>query len=33
MMASQDVFVGIGVSKDRLEVYVRPLGVGFSVKQ
>jgi transposase len=31
MMASQDVFVGIDVSKDRLDVYVRPLGVGFSV--
>ena len=31
MMASQDVFVGIEVSKDRLDVRVRPLGVGFSV--
>ena len=31
MMASQDVFVGIDVSKDRLDVHVRPLGVGFSV--
>ena len=30
-MASQDVFVGIDVSKDRLDVHVRPLGVGFSV--
>jgi transposase len=25
------VFVGIDVSKDRLDVYVRPLGGGFSV--
>jgi hypothetical protein len=25
------VFVGIDVSKDRLDVHVRPLGVGFSV--
>jgi transposase len=31
MMASQDVFVGIDVSKDRLDVHVRPLGAGFSV--
>jgi hypothetical protein len=31
MMASQDVFVGIDVSKDRLDVHVRPLGGGFSV--
>jgi transposase len=31
MMASQDVFVGIDVSKGRLDVHVRPLGVGFSV--
>src|SRR5437762_8453364 len=31
MMASQDVFVGIDVSKDRLDVHVRPLGVGFAV--
>jgi transposase len=31
MMASPDVFVGIDVSKDRLDVHVRPLGVGFSV--
>ena len=30
-MASQDVCVGIDVSKDRLDVYVRPLGGGFSV--
>ncbi len=30
-MASQDVFVGIDVSKDRLDVHVRPLGVGFAV--
>ena len=30
-MASQDVFVGIDVSKDRLDVHVRPLGSGFSV--
>ena len=30
-MASQNVFVGIDVSKDRLDVHVRPLGVGFSV--
>jgi len=27
----QDVFVGIDVSKGRLDVHVRPLGVGFSV--
>jgi transposase len=31
MMASQDVFVGIDVSKDRLDVHVRPLEAGFSV--
>ena len=31
MMAKQDVFVGIDVSKDRLDVHVRPLGSGFSV--
>jgi transposase len=31
MMASRDVFVGIDVSKDRLDVHVRPLGIGFSV--
>ena len=31
MMASPDVFVGIDVSKDRLDVHVRPLGQGFSV--
>jgi transposase len=31
MMVSQDVFVGIDVSKDRLDVHVRPLRVGFSV--
>src|SRR4051812_50192660 len=31
MMASQDVFVGIDVSKDRLDVHLRPLGVGFAV--
>jgi transposase len=31
MMAAQDVFVRIDVSKDRLDVYVRPLGGGFSV--
>src|SRR5258707_12859301 len=31
MMALQDVFVGIDVSKGRLGVHVRPLGVGFSV--
>ncbi len=30
-MASQDVFVGIDVSKGRLDVHVRPLGTGFSV--
>ena len=30
-MVSQDAFVGIDVSKDRLDVHVRPLGVGFSV--
>jgi transposase len=31
MMASSDVFVGIDVSKDRLDVHVRPLGSGFCV--
>jgi transposase len=31
MMASPDVFVGIDVSKGRLDVHVRPLGTGFSV--
>lgn len=32
MMASQmDVFVGIDISKERLDVHVRPLGSGFSV--
>jgi len=31
MMASQGMFVGIDVSKARLDVHVRPLGVGFSV--
>jgi len=31
MMAKQDVFVGIDVSKDRLDVHVRPLRSGFSV--
>jgi len=31
MMASQDIFVGIDVSKDRLDVHVRPLGSGFCV--
>ena len=30
-MALPDVFVGIDVSKDRLDVHVRPLGQGFSV--
>lgn len=30
-MAKQDVFVGIDVSKDRLDVHVRPLASGFSV--
>ena len=30
-MAKQDVFVGIDVSKDRLDVHVRPLRSGFSV--
>ena len=29
MMASQDVYVGIDVSKDRLDVHVRPLEAGF----
>ena len=29
MMVSQEVFVGIDVSKDRLDVHVRPLRVGF----
>jgi hypothetical protein len=33
MMALQDVFVGIDVSKDRLDVHVRPLGVGFLGEQ
>ena len=32
MMASQGVFVGIDISKDRLDVAVRPLGIGFSVE-
>ena len=31
MMAGKDVFVGIDVSKGRLDVHVRPLGIGFSV--
>jgi transposase len=31
MMAKQDVFVGIDISKGRLDVHVRPLGSGFSV--
>src|SRR5665213_1360353 len=31
MMAGLGVFVGIDVSKDRLDVHVRPLGMGFSV--
>ena len=31
MMASQGVFVGIDISKDRLDVHVRPVGIGFSV--
>jgi transposase len=31
MMAALGVFVGIDVSKDRLDVHVRPLGMGFSV--
>lgn len=31
MMASPDMFVGIDVSKDRLDVHIRPLGQGFSV--
>ena len=31
MAALQEVFVGIDISKDRLDVHVRPLGVGFSV--
>jgi len=30
-MASPDVFVGIDVSKDRLDVHVRPLEAGFAV--
>ncbi len=30
-MAKQDVFVGIDISKGRLDVHVRPLGSGFSV--
>ena len=31
MMASPNVFVGIDVSKDRLDVHVRPLEAGFAV--
>jgi hypothetical protein len=31
MMASPDVFVGIDVSKDRLDEPVRPLEAGFAV--
>jgi transposase len=31
MMVSPDVFVGIDVSKGRLDVHLRPLGIGFSV--
>jgi transposase len=31
MMASKNVFVGIDISKDQLDVHVRPLGTGFSV--
>jgi transposase len=31
MMAKKSVFVGIDISKDRLDVHVRPLGSGFSV--
>jgi transposase len=31
MAAATDVFVGIDVSKDCLDVHVRPLGIGFSV--
>jgi transposase len=31
MMTAKEVFVGIDVSKDRLDVHVRPLGIGFSV--
>jgi transposase len=31
MMAALGVFVGIDVSKDRLDMHVRPLGMGFSV--
>lgn len=30
-MAKKNVFVGIDISKDRLDVHVRPLGSGFSV--
>ena len=30
-MAKRNVFVGIDISKDRLDVHVRPLGSGFSV--
>ncbi len=30
-MAAKNVFVGIDISKDRLDVHVRPLGTGFSV--
>ena len=31
MAAAPDVFVGIDVSKDGLDVHVRALGIGFSV--
>jgi transposase len=31
MMAARNVFVGIDISKDLLDVHVRPLGTGFSV--
>jgi transposase len=31
MMGSQGIFVGIDISKDRLDVHVRPVGIGFSV--
>lgn len=30
-MGSQGIFVGIDISKDRLDVHVRPVGIGFSV--
>ncbi|MBV9828787.1 MAG: IS110 family transposase, partial [Alphaproteobacteria bacterium] len=30
-MAPQAVFIGIDVSKDRLDVHIRPLGTGFCV--